>query len=144
MHSQRGSNRARRRPLRLVGGLAFLALLACPGSPTESPPDEFLGRWYYVGSNGGIAGTGVGDAPLGYIEIQPDYTIASYTEDGTHQGSTDFTLSRGPTIFSGDDMWILKSETGPPQVFMMAESGEAMSLAENVYDGFSRSYVRSR
>ena len=133
-------------PLRalLVAALAMLGTVsACAQT---SLPDEFLGTWYYMGSSGGISGEGVGDEPTGYMVIKADNTIDSHRDDGELIGTSEFTVSRGETIFSVDEQWILNlgSDIAIAEVIQVSDDGQYMSLAENVYDGFQRSYARSR
>jgi hypothetical protein len=109
-----------------------------------SLPKEYLGRWYFVGSSGGIAGAGTGEKATGYIVIHSSNTIDHHAEDGTLVRSAAFTVSRGPTIFSSEDQWIVNLDGTTPEVVRLAENGQMMSLSENVYDGFSRAYARSR
>jgi hypothetical protein len=127
-----------------AGGLALASLTACVDARTSGLPDEYLGRWYYMGSSGGIAGDGMGDEVNGYIVIQSDNTIDHHEEDGTPVATTEFTVGRGPTIFSTEDQWVLNPESMVPEVIMVSEDGRTMSLSENVYDGFGRAYARSR
>lgn len=63
---------------------------------------------------------------------------------GTLTESTAYTASRGPTIFSTEDQWIIDRGNGMQEVVIVSEDGKTMSLAENVYDGFGRAYARSR
>ncbi len=131
----------------LALGLALVAFSACSASETASLPEEYLGQWYYVGSSGGIAGSGMGDEP-GYIVIHPDNTIDHHEEDGTRVSTTEFTPLRGPTIFSSEDQWLLGRAGESPEVvsevITVSEDGQTMSISDNVYDGFGRSYTRSR
>jgi hypothetical protein len=120
------------------------ALAACSNEASQSLPEELLGRWYYMGSSGGIAGGGMGDSATGYIEIEDDHAYVTFTEDGTRMARIPFTLRRGSTIFSSDEQWMIQTEDGIEEVFMISEDGQTMSLSENVYDGFGRSYARSR
>lgn len=123
----------------------LLAALAAAGACSlggNSLPEEYLGQWYYMGSGGGIAGGGMGDGPSGWIVINADNTIDRFDDDGTFIGTDSFKASLGPSIYSGDDAWILERSGGPPQVIMTSEG--LMSLAENVYDGFSLGYARER
>jgi hypothetical protein len=132
--------------LAFAGGLALAALSACASAQrtTESLPEPYLGRWYYVGSGGGITGRGMGDKGAGYIVIHANNTIDSHEDEGTLVGTAAFTVGRGPTIFSTEDQWILNPGTPVPEVITISEDGQTMSLSENVYDGFGRTYVRSR
>lgn len=122
----------------------LVALVACVGAQTPGLPEEYLGRWYYLGSSGGISGDGAGDAGVGYLVIQADNTMDHHEEDGTLVASTEFTVARGPTIFSTSDQWILNSESVVPEVITVSADGRTMTLSENVYDGFSRAYARAR
>ena len=124
--------------------LVFAALAACAGPPPTALPDEYLGRWYYTGSSGGITGRGMNDSATGYIVIRGDNTIEQYTEDGTLTGSAAFTLARGRSIFSTEDRWIVSRGNATPQVITVAEDGRSMWMADNAYDGFGRSYARAR
>jgi hypothetical protein len=78
----------------------------------------------------------MGDEPTGNIVIHLDNTIAHYEEDGNRVGTTVFTLDHGSTIFSREDQWILNHENAAPEVVTVSEDGQAMSLSENVYNGF--------
>ena len=117
-------------------GLLFAAVMAaCTPATSQSLPDDYLGRWYYMGSSGGIAGSGMGDDPVGYIVITADNTIES-TES--------FTPSLGPSIFTTEDVWILDADSFVPRVIRTFEGGATMTLSDNVYDGFSLGYARVR
>lgn len=122
--------------------LAFAAI-ACAADAQSTLPESHLGRWYYAGSSGGISGEGMGDEATGYIVIDADGTISSYQEDGTLVGTTEYEAELGETIFSMEPQWILRE--GPiDEAMWVSEDGQQMTLGENVYDGFSRAYVRSR
>lgn len=128
-----------------AGLLAVVGISACAAAQSPvSLPDNYLGRWYYVGSSGGITGRGMGDKGTGYIVIQADNTIDHHEEDGTLVATTRFTAGRGPTIFSTGDQWILNLGSAPSEVITVSEDGRTMTLAENAYDGFGRTYARSR
>jgi hypothetical protein len=130
----------------LAGGLLLAALSACVSAlqTAASLPEPYLGRWYYVGSSGGITGRGMGDEGSGYIVIHADNTIDRHEEDGTLAGTTAFTLGRGPTIFSSEDQWIQNPGTPVPEGIAVSGDGQTMAISENVYDGFGRTYARSR
>jgi hypothetical protein len=130
--------------LALIDGLALVTLSACAVLSPSALPDEYLGRWYYQGSSGGITGAGLGDEPEGYIVIRSDNMIEHHEEDGALVGVVEFTTSRGPTIFSTEEQWILNRGDETPEVITVSDDGQTMSLAENVYDGFARAYARRR
>jgi hypothetical protein len=109
-----------------------------------SLPEECLGQWFAVGSSGGISGEGTGDAPSGSIVIHANGTMDHHDESGVLLSTTAFTVSRGPTIFSTRDAWILTFDNASPQVIMVSADGRTLSLAENVYDGVAMEYARAR
>jgi hypothetical protein len=122
----------------------FFALVSCGGVQTSELPEAYLGRWYYLGSSGGISGDGGGDPGVGYLVIQSDNTMDHHEEDGALVATTQFSVARGQTIFSTEDQWILNPESVVPEVITVSADGRTMALSENVYDGFSRTYARSR
>jgi hypothetical protein len=130
--------------LAVAGGLVLAALSSCATAQPTSLPDEYLGRWYYMGSSGGITGMRIADEATGYIVIHSDNTIDHHEDDGSLVRTTDFTVDRGPTIFSSEDQFVLGHESGTPEVIAVSEGGQTMTLSENVYDGFQRAYARSR
>jgi hypothetical protein len=130
--------------LAVAGGLVLAAVSACATAQPTSLPDEYLGRWYYMGSSGGIAGTGLTDEATGHIVIHSDNTIDHHAEDGSLVRTTEFTVDRGPTIFSTEHQFVPGRESGTPEVIVVSEGGQTMTLSENVYDGFQRAYARSR
>jgi hypothetical protein len=130
--------------LAVAGGLVLATLSACATAQPTSLPDEYLGRWYYMGSSGGISGMGMTDEATGYIVIHSDNTIDHHAEGGSIVRTTEFTLDRGPTIFSTEDQFVLGRESLTPEVIAVSEGGQTMTLSENVYDGFQRAYARSR
>lgn len=123
--------------------LLLLGLSACADAPASPLPDEYLGRWYYLGSSGGITGGGLGDEPTGFIVIHGDM-IDRHAEDGTLLSTRTFTASLGPTIFSTEDEWVLDAERAVPEVIRLSDGGRTMTLSENVHDGYTRVYDRSR
>ena len=120
-----------------------LGAAACAAESESTLPEAYLGRWYYAGSSGGIAGDGLGDEPTGYLVIHADGTIDSFREDGTRVGTVAYEAGQAETIFSTETQWVLRTE-GLDQAIQLFDDGRQMSLSENVYDGFSRAYVRSR
>ena len=133
-------------PWKLARVVAFLALAAasCSGARSPSLPEKFLGQWFYTGSSGGLTGKGLGDAADGSLVIRADGTIERHGEDGALTETTRTTATRGRTIFSEEEQWLLTSESGVPEVIRLSADGQTMTLAENVHDGFTRSFARSR
>jgi Uma2 family endonuclease len=123
-----------------------VAVLWASGCSDSNPslPAGFLGQWYETESSGGLTGEGTGETPSVYIVIQPGGRIDHHAQDGTLLRTTRFALSHGRTIFSTEDLWILDPADGVPEVIQLSADGGTMSLSENVYDGFGRTYARSR
>ena len=129
------------RPYLALAVSACALTLSCAGEPTL--PDGFHGRWYYQGSSGGLAGDTFGEADGSAIEIGPDNAIEHYDPDGRLVGTETITVRRGPSIFGSEDAWIIESSGGIPRVASLNEDG-SMSLADNVYDGFSSRFTRTQ
>jgi len=120
-----------------------LGAAACAADGQSTLPEAYLGRWYYAGSSGGIAGTGLDDEPTGYLVIRADGTIEHFREDGTAVRTVEYRAKQAETIFSTGVLWVLHTG-GIEEAMQLSDDGQRMSLSENVYDGFSRAYVRSR
>ncbi len=132
----------RRSLLITLSTLALATPLAC--QTEASLPDAYLGRWYYVGTSGGIAGTSHGEPDGSSIVITGANEIESYDAEGALIGSVSFEPTWGSSIFSTENDWILDAAGELPRVISLYEDGETMSLSDNVYDGFSSSYRRTR
>jgi hypothetical protein len=130
--------------LALIEGFAFVTLSTCAVLSPPSLPDEYLGRWYFEGSSGGITGAGLGGEAEGYIVILSDNRIEHHEDGGALVGVNEFTASRGPTIFSTEEQWILNRGVETTEVITYSDDGQTMTLSENAYDGFARSYARLR
>ncbi|MGE3165470.1 MAG: hypothetical protein AB7O52_11235 [Planctomycetota bacterium] len=148
-------NRIRRPSALGFMGVLVVFLAAChPAAPTPTPtqtpaatpslPAEFLGRWYYVGSSGGLAGTGAGDRVAGFIVIGRDNTLDQHGDDGARVSSTTFTVSRGQTIFSTEALWLIHLAHGEVEVITVGDDGATLSLSPDHYDAISRNYARVR
>jgi hypothetical protein len=123
---------------------AFMSLMATAVAcqSASSLPDEYLGRWYFMGSSGGIDGDGTGEPATGSIVITANNEIERYRADGNRYATEPFEPTRDESIFSGGQAWVLVGSNGPPRVIAIYENG-TMSLSENVYDGFSYAYQRT-
>lgn len=110
---------------------------------TEKLPSSHLGKWYYTGSSGGMDGKGMRDKAEGYIVIKSDRMI-NYDRRGKQLSTIAFTVSREKTIFATEKQLMLRLTAGMPKVINVSKDGKSMSLSENVYDGYSRHFSRSR
>jgi hypothetical protein len=127
---------------------ASLLFVACrDASPSSVPknglPAEYLGRWYFDGTSGGIDGREVAAADGSWIEVTALNTIEHYSPDG-RLGSTEvFEPTRGPSIFSESDAWILGAPDSIARVIEVHPEG-FLTISENVYDGFGSKYARHK
>lgn len=119
------------------------ALCACGTGPASSLPEELLGQWYFLGSSGGIDGGRGNDEATGYIVLHED-RMDIHGEDGTLTRQEAFSSSRGKTIYSDEDLWILNFERGEVRVVLVSPDGQTMSLSPNAYDGIGQDYSRTR
>lgn len=130
-----------------LGAVVLLGPLSCgndlplPETP-PSLPEAYQGRWHYLGSSGGIAGTGLGDDATGSIVIGADGAIDYYDEDGEHLRTEANAVEYGSSIFSQDSVWLLDPEAPAPRALLLNPDG-TLTIADNVYDGFSQRYART-
>jgi hypothetical protein len=119
-----------------------VALGACGSSPSDSLPEEVLGQWYFLGSSGGIDGDRDADEATGYIVLHEN-RMDVHSEGGalTRQA---FSASRGKTIYSEKDLWILNYEAAEAHVVLVSPDGQTMSLSPNAYDSIGQNYSRAR
>jgi hypothetical protein len=119
------------------------ALGACGSSPSNSLPDEVLGQWYFLGSSGGIDGDRGSDDATGYIVLH-EGRMDVHVDGGDLARQETFSPSRGKTIYSDDDLWILNFERGEALVVLVSPDGQTMSLSPNAYDSIGQDYSRTR
>jgi hypothetical protein len=120
-----------------------MALGACGSRPSDSLPGEILGPWYFLGSSGGIDGDRGIDEATGYIVLHEE-RMDVHDEGGALLRRETFSPSRGKTIFSDEDLWILTFEGGEARVVLVSPDGQTMSLSQNAYDSIGEDYSRTR
>lgn len=125
---------------------ASLLSVACrDASPSSVPknglPAEYLGRWYFDGRSGGIEGREVAAADGSWIQVTPLNTIEYYSPDGRLGSTEAFEPTRGRSIFSESDVWILGAPDSIERVIQVHPEG-VLTISENVYDGFGSNYTR--
>jgi hypothetical protein len=125
--------------------LAALALQGCSdeGSGAENRlPKGFCGKWKLLGSSGGIAGGGDSVPDDVTIELRREGVMNVY-RSGRLESSVRLNVSRGRSIYSGKDAWLIEQgQGGMPQVIQINAEG-ILSISDNVYDGFSYSYSKA-
>ncbi|MEZ5066246.1 MAG: hypothetical protein R3B81_16080 [bacterium] len=117
---------------------------ACDTAPSRLP-DEFLGRWYYSGSSGGLTGS-IARESIDAIVIRSDNTMETQDDAGRVEDRVSFTVRRGPTIFSTEDQWILEQDgdQDPPVAVLLSEDRKTLTLSQIAYDGMHRTFSRGR
>jgi hypothetical protein len=86
---------------RAIIGLAIvLATATQPACGRDTLPAEFLGRWDYTGSSGGITGSASSAGEPAFIVINSDNTLEDHNADGTRIRTAPFTVARASTIYS--------------------------------------------
>jgi hypothetical protein len=111
--------------------------------PSNSLPEEVLGQWYFLGSSGGIDGDRGNDEATGYIVLH-EGRMDVHGEGGALTRQDTFSPSRGKTISSDEDLWILNFERGEAHVVLVSPDGQTMSLSPNAYDSIGQDYSRTR
>ncbi|MGI9625840.1 MAG: hypothetical protein ACR2QM_03315 [Longimicrobiales bacterium] len=133
-------------PSLFVAALLSITTAACQTGTRL--PDEFLGRWYHLETSGGIQGETVQERTPGWIVITAENQIQHHAANGTLTSTEAFELSRGSTIFSAEDGWILGTPRQTNQTLAVTRTiwlaGETLTIADNVYDGFGSTYARDR
>lgn len=119
-----------------------VALGACGSGPADSLPEEVLGQWFFLGSSGGIDGD-PGTDGTGYIVLH-EGRMDVYSEGGALTRREAFSATRGKTIYSEEDLWILNFEAAEAQVVLVSPDGQTMSLSPNAYDSIGQNYSRAR
>lgn len=133
-----------------VATIVFVALpisperaAQAPGLPMNRLPDEFHGRWYFGGTSGGIAGEQTVFADGSWIVITPGNTIERYSAEGRLTSTEHVEPTRGRSIFTGAEGWILGGGTAIDRVIEVRPDG-ILTISDNVYDGFGSTYTRAR
>ncbi len=123
--------------------IPILAALACGGG--SDPVPELFGTWEWVGTSGGITGdsrTPQPDDPVITVRFAPDGT-AAFSRDGEVAREQRYRLSSEVTIFGPEPLPVLYfDDEDMGRVVRIEDSGTALTLSDNVYDGFSLEYRR--
>ena len=122
-----------------------VGILLAATLPVDGPaglPEEFLGRWFFAGSSGGISGEGAGGEAGASIVITEENRIDRYAADATLVTTESFMPSRGKSIYGPEEVWLLDASSEVPRVITLDPDG-VLSISDNVYDGFSTTYRRT-
>jgi hypothetical protein len=123
----------------LAIGTMLIAACACSRAPML--PDEFYGDWEFTGSSGGFSGDGDSSLADHRIAILRSNVLETY-HSAELVSSVPFTVSRGETILSAEEQWLITLEDRAEPWVAELRDGR-LTLSDNVYDGFSLSYERA-
>jgi hypothetical protein len=127
--------------------LILLSILAagCANAEQSRLIKRLAGSWQWEGESGGIAGDGTApakDGPVKTIEIRADRTIVFKT-DGKETSRKRFAVSQEKSIFTDKEGPAIRFEDDDtPRIITFGKDDQTLTLADNVYDGFSRTYRR--
>ena len=121
-----------------------LIISGCSNNVQETELPLLYGKWIWIQSSGGIDGRTITpneNEPAKYLQfVKPDI-IESYI-DNRLISSRSFKLKKDLSIYSSDSLYFIidGGSSFPKAIFSLTE--KSLSLADNVYDGFSELYNR--
>jgi hypothetical protein len=116
----------------------------CSNNVQETELPLLYGKWIWIQSSGGIDGRTITpneNEPAKFLQfVKPDI-IESYIGNRLIS-SRSFELKKDLSIYSSDSLYFIIDGGGsfPKVIFGLTE--KTLSLADNVYDGFSELYNR--
>jgi hypothetical protein len=129
--------------------LAFMLLSSSTCKKDLQTPDiqkQLVGKWRYTSQTGGFAGkTQKADpAVVTILELKKDNTFLRSENDQVKlQGA--YTLTRLKSIYSGQEENALQFDAAADphnKGSIITLKNDSLTLADNVYDGFTVHYVR--
>jgi len=122
--------------------LGLILLASCSDDRLET--NELIGRWNWLSSTGGIAGTtytpeNTGDEIV--IEFTSDSVFRSYLNDSLMMESA-FSIQISKSIYNQDSTKILVFEDGYMYQSFEFESPNELILRDEAFDGFISHYIR--
>lgn len=116
----------------------------CSNDAQKTELPQLYGKWIWIQSSGGMDGRTIipdENEPAKYLQIVEPDIIESYIGDSLVSSRT-FTLKKDLSIYSSDSLYFITDGGGslPKAIFRLTE--KTLSLADNVYDGFSELYSR--
>lgn len=125
--------------LLILLGLVLLTASCSIQSFPESSREKLVGRWELIRSSGGISGeTHEHQNEKIVLEITKD-SIKNY-KDGSLTSSSEYTLEKGETIRSSEEVPLIKYSNGRKQSFEFS-SGHLI-LYDECYDCYQYEYVK--
>lgn len=132
----------------LVAVILFSAATCRKSQPNASLESQLIGAWKYIGKSGGYAGKSEkADPAMNYVlEFKNGFRYLQKTNDQvSHQGT--YELYKLKSIYSGKEDNAIRfdsSSTVPGKNSIISITGDTLTIADNVYDGFKMEYVRIR
>jgi hypothetical protein len=102
---------------------------------------SLAGDWRWVLSKGGIAGTTITPTSAGYertLVLSSDYKFSRYKSAVLEKSGT-YVITKARSIYKTELVDFIKFSDSTSFV-IMSYSAEVLSLADNIYDGFSNVY----
>jgi uncharacterized protein (TIGR03066 family) len=129
--------------------LAFLLLSSSTCKKEQESPDfkkQLVGKWKYTGKSGGYAGKSqkADPAVLVVLEFKKDNTFLRSENDQVKLQGT-YKLTRLKSIYSGQEENAVQFDaTADPRNkgSIIILKNDSLTIADNVYDGFTSGYIR--
>jgi len=127
--------------------IAFVFLSSTCKKAMQVPDPELqkvFGKWQWVSTSGGFAGKTITPASEKYnqrLEFTHDGTYKKYKNDSLVDGKN-FSFSQSKSIHGLKQVWIISFDESSLKMAVLFLGPDTMILNEQVYDGFSHTYVR--
>jgi len=124
--------------------LSLIILMSC-SDQNEPVEQQILGKWEWISSVGGFAGTRITPATSNETQVIvfSKEKIARYKNDSLISEKP-YHIEQGKTVFSNKDQDILvEGDDNSGIRLVLKVSGDTLELANNFVDGFGHTYVRS-
>jgi hypothetical protein len=102
---------------------------------------SIAGDWRWVSSKGGIAGKTITPSSAGYertLVFTSDFKFSRYKSTVLEKSGT-YEIAKAKSIYKTELVDFIKFSDGTALV-IMSHSADELSLADNIYDGFSDIY----
>jgi hypothetical protein len=126
---------------------AFIFLSSTCKKAIQVPDQELkkiFGKWEWLETSGGFAGKITTPSKAGYserIEFSNDGVYQKFRNDSLTD-KKQFSFSQKTSIQTGKPAWVLSLNEGSNSMAVSFSGQDTLMLNEQVYDGFSYSYVR--
>ncbi|HMI02622.1 MAG TPA: hypothetical protein VK541_09085 [Pedobacter sp.] len=129
--------------------LAFMLLSSSTCKKEQESPDfkkQLVGKWQYTGKSGGYAGKSqkADPAVVTVLEFKKDNAFLRSENDQVKLQGT-YSLTRLKSIYSGKEENAVQFDaTADPQNkgSIITLRNDSLTIADNVYDGFTSDYIR--